>query len=55
MLWLIKNQCYLCPNNTRTSGEKNPDYQKTFAFVNDFSAVKEQQPEYEAEASSNGT
>ncbi len=31
--------CYLCPGNTRASGHSNPDYQNTFAFTNDFSAL----------------
>ena len=38
--------CYLCPGNSRASGDKNPAYTSTYAFTNDFSAVKEQQPEY---------
>ena len=32
-------QCYLCPRNTRITGEKNPDYHKPFVFKNDFSAL----------------
>ena len=32
-------QCYLCPGNARTSGAKNPDYQKTYVFDNDFPAL----------------
>ncbi len=32
-------QCFLCPLNTRISGDKNPDYQGTFVFNNDFSAL----------------
>ncbi|KIY70028.1 galactose-1-phosphate uridylyltransferase [Cylindrobasidium torrendii FP15055 ss-10] len=31
--------CYLCPGNARIGGEKNPDYQQTFTFANDFAAV----------------
>lgn len=31
--------CYLCPGNTRANGDRNPDYDSTFVFVNDFSAV----------------
>ncbi|KAF7560957.1 hypothetical protein G7046_g3215 [Stylonectria norvegica] len=46
-------KCYLCPGNTRAAGATNPSYEKTFAFVNDYSAVKEQQPDYEATPSSN--
>ena len=45
-------QCYLCPGNSRAAGDKNPEYTNTFAFVNDYSAVKEQQPEYERTESS---
>ena len=33
--------CYLCPNNERANGEKNPNYTSTFVFDNDFSALKE--------------
>jgi len=28
-------ECYLCPGNTRVSGETNPDYQGVFVFDND--------------------
>ncbi len=31
--------CYLCPGNTRASGGVNPNYEKPFSFVNDFSAL----------------
>ncbi|KAG6865278.1 hypothetical protein C0991_003738 [Blastosporella zonata] len=31
--------CYLCPGNSRSGGEKNPVYQNTHTFVNDFSAL----------------
>lgn len=31
--------CPLCPNNTRANGEKNPDYQTTYVFDNDFAAL----------------
>ncbi|KAI5298550.1 galactose-1-phosphate uridyl transferase, partial [Ascosphaera atra] len=40
-------KCYLCPGNTRAQGDKNPQYEKTFVFVNDYSAVKEEQASYE--------
>ena len=33
--------CYLCPNNERANGAKNPNYPSTFVFDNDFSALKE--------------
>ncbi|MBD3265363.1 galactose-1-phosphate uridylyltransferase, partial [bacterium] len=29
----------LCPGNTRANGETNPNYEKTFVFDNDFSAL----------------
>lgn len=31
--------CYLCPGNTRSSGEKNPEYKEPFSFKNDFPAL----------------
>jgi UDPglucose--hexose-1-phosphate uridylyltransferase len=31
--------CYLCPGNVRANGERNPGYQDTFVFDNDFSAL----------------
>lgn len=31
--------CYLCPGNMRSGGQKNPIYENTFTFVNDFSAI----------------
>ncbi len=31
--------CYLCPGNVRANGERNPAYDNTFVFVNDFAAV----------------
>ena len=31
--------CYLCPTNTRAGGTKNPDYEATFVFTNDFAAL----------------
>lgn len=39
--------CYLCPGNVRAAGDSNPVYPATFVFVNDYSAVKEDQPDYE--------
>jgi len=32
--------CYLCPGNVRANGERNPAYDTTFAFQNDFSALR---------------
>ncbi|MFN8206543.1 MAG: galactose-1-phosphate uridylyltransferase [Bacteroidales bacterium] len=37
--------CYLCPGVTRASGEKNPDYVKTFAFTNDFASFSLDAPD----------
>ncbi len=37
--------CYLCPGNTRISGERNPDYPGTFVFTNDYAAVMRDVPE----------
>jgi UDPglucose--hexose-1-phosphate uridylyltransferase len=31
--------CYLCPGNSRASGERNPHYTATYAFTNDFPAL----------------
>lgn len=39
--------CYLCPGNTRSNGETNPDYKETFSFINDFSALL---PDYSEES-----
>ncbi|NOU46144.1 MAG: UDP-glucose--hexose-1-phosphate uridylyltransferase [Bacteroidales bacterium] len=36
--------CYLCPDNIRAGGNKNPDYKNTFVFTNDFSALLEDSP-----------
>lgn len=32
--------CYLCPRNQRAGGARNPDYQTTFVFTNDFAALR---------------
>jgi UDPglucose--hexose-1-phosphate uridylyltransferase len=32
--------CYLCPGNERAGGARNPSYQSTFVFTNDFAALK---------------
>lgn len=31
--------CYLCPGNKRANGDVNPQYEGTFVFTNDFSAI----------------
>jgi UDPglucose--hexose-1-phosphate uridylyltransferase len=34
--------CYLCPGNARVGGVRNPQYESTFVFENDFAALKPQ-------------
>jgi hypothetical protein len=48
------SKCYLCPGNKRAQGDSNPKYTKTFVFVNDYSAVKEEQAEYKQEENPRG-
>jgi UDPglucose--hexose-1-phosphate uridylyltransferase len=36
--------CYLCPTNTRISGDVNPDYKDSFVFTNDFAALTPDTP-----------
>ena len=36
--------CFLCPGNTRAGGERNPDYESTFVFTNDFAALRPDTP-----------
>ncbi|TBV27959.1 galactose-1-phosphate uridylyltransferase [Meridianimaribacter sp. CL38] len=38
--------CYLCSGNTRANGEKNPDYEDVFVFVNDFSALQKDSKQF---------
>ena len=35
--------CYLCPGNLRTSGQRNPDYPSVYVFDNDFPALLDDQ------------
>ncbi|MEI7133529.1 galactose-1-phosphate uridylyltransferase [Pectobacterium atrosepticum] len=37
--------CYLCAGNKRITGDINPQYQSTFVFTNDFSALMEDTPD----------
>jgi len=37
--------CYLCPGNTRASGETNPNYSEPYAFINDYSSLLQDTPE----------
>lgn len=34
-----ESTCYLCPGNTRASGNTNPDYESTNVFTNDYSSL----------------
>jgi UDPglucose--hexose-1-phosphate uridylyltransferase len=36
--------CYLCPGNVRANGERNPAYDSTFVFTNDFAALRPDSP-----------
>ncbi len=38
-------KCYLCPGNTRASGDTNPDYKSTNVFTNDYSSLLSDIPE----------
>jgi UDPglucose--hexose-1-phosphate uridylyltransferase len=44
-------KCYLCPGNERAGGAKNPVYESTYVFTNDFAAII---PEHEPFAKSKG-
>lgn len=37
--------CYLCPGNTRASGDHNPQYTSTYVFTNDFAALLPDTPD----------
>jgi UDPglucose--hexose-1-phosphate uridylyltransferase len=37
--------CYLCPGNLRSNGERNPAYDTTFVFTNDFAALRPDAPD----------
>jgi len=36
--------CYLCPGNARAGGARNPHYESTFVFENDFAALRADTP-----------
>lgn len=36
--------CYLCPGNARVGGIRNPKYESTYVFENDFAALKKNAP-----------
>ncbi|CRY76557.1 galactose-1-phosphate uridylyltransferase [Yersinia intermedia] len=37
--------CFLCPGNTRVTGDVNPDYPSTYVFTNDFAALMPDTPD----------
>ncbi len=37
--------CYLCPGNARAGGARNPPYESTFVFDNDYAALRPDTPE----------
>lgn len=37
-------KCYLCPGNERAGGVRNPHYETTFVFENDFAALRPDTP-----------
>jgi UDPglucose--hexose-1-phosphate uridylyltransferase len=37
--------CYLCPGNARAGGARNPHYEHTFVFENDYAALRRDTPE----------
>lgn len=43
-------ECYLCPGNTRITGDENPDYTRPFVFKNDFPALLTDTPDAKPES-----
>ncbi len=41
--------CYLCPGNERARGARNPNYEHTFVFENDFAAMRPETPFFESD------
>ncbi len=39
--------CYLCPDNVRSNGIKNPQYEDCYVFENDFSALLQEEVSFE--------
>jgi UDPglucose--hexose-1-phosphate uridylyltransferase len=39
--------CYLCPGNERAGGKRNPSYEHTFVFDNDFAALLPDTPHHD--------
>jgi UDPglucose--hexose-1-phosphate uridylyltransferase len=47
-------ECYLCPGNGRAQGARNPQYESTFVFTNDFPALKPDVLSYRTDDSGHG-
>lgn len=47
-------KCYMCPGNTRATGDQNPAYNGTFVFDNDYPALLPDTPEGEFDADAAG-
>ena len=45
---LYDENCYLCPGNKRSNGMVNPYYTDCFVFENDFSALLQEEVDYES-------
>ncbi len=41
--------CYLCPDNERAGGARNPQYDATFVFTNDFAALLDDAPQFQGD------
>lgn len=41
-------RCYLCPGNERAGDAKNPEYQETYVFTNDFAALLDDVPAFDS-------
>lgn len=46
--------CYLCPGNARAGGARNPSYNSTFVFTNDFAALTPGVPQMRQDDSGRG-
>jgi len=42
--------CYLCPGNERAGGIRNPEYESTYVFTNDFAALQPDTPRHSGDA-----
>jgi UDPglucose--hexose-1-phosphate uridylyltransferase len=46
--------CYLCPGNERAGGLRNPKYESTYVFDNDFAALKPDIPQMQIDVGEKG-